>query len=348
VKRIGARPLSSAERSKRWRHKNADRLRRQGRQWYQDNRETALAKVKERQRKKRIVLREQLRLTPEERAACQKDPTQVWTIRGTKWIACIEDDCGALCESLGPHLRQCRHLTAEEYKAKPGLSGVARRYSKNASLSSRDLRAKLSKIRTKLGLGKRLQASGKVPGVRTLVASRGKRVLSQQYRLEQSRRLEGRPASGKQTGARPGRQKISDSKIREIVALVLPIAEAAKLAGISQPGFRARAKKLHLDCGTAQIRQQIVRLVSELRKWIVLQPQIPTIEQITQHYNDDLRSDLPSPSRELSPSFITHLEAELREHPEMIAEIAVKGAAMIVVQRFTAAELSTCAYFDSS
>ena len=296
-----------------------------GQRWYRDNRETALPKAKERERKKRIALREQHRLTPEELAACLNDPTLAWTIRGSKWIACLE--CGALCESLGPHLRQCHHLTAEEYKAKPGLSRV-RRYSKNASLTSKDLQAKLSKIRKNLGLGKRLQASGKVPGFRKLIASRGKRVLSQQYRLEQSRRLEGRPASGKQKGARQERQKFSDRQFLKIYALGLSDAKSAKLLETSQAAYHQRARKLHLDTGAPRRQQRwIMRRVSELRTWIMSRrPQTPTPELITEHLIDDLRSGLLSLPRELS-SFITHLEAEFQERPAWIDELRVRGAA---------------------
>lgn len=280
--------------------------------------------IRARRREKRIALRKQLRLTPEELAACQKDPTLAWTIRGTKWIACIEDDCGALCVGLGPHLRQCHHLTARQYKAKPGSDGVSSRYSKNASLSSKDLQAQLSEKRTKLGLGKRLQASGKVPGVKKLIASRGRRVLSQQCRLEQSRR----------------RRKIPDSKILEIIALGLPTAEAAKRAGIAERNFLARAQKLGCDTGASQRqRQRSQRLVFELRKWIALQPQIPTSEQITQHYTDALRSGLLMPSPELL-SFIAHLEAELRERPETIAEIRLPSKAAVAVVLTLASRVS--------
>jgi predicted transcriptional regulator len=306
-----------------WRAANPEKVKASRHAFYLRHRETMLAKAKEKERKKRIALREQLRLTREELAACLKDPTQVWIIRGPKWIACLE--CGALCENLPPHLWQCHHLTAEEYKAKPGLSGV-RRYNKNASLTSKDLQARRSRISTELGLGKRLQASGKVPDLRKLIASRGKRVFSQQYRLEQSRRLKGRPSSGKQTGARPALQKIREREFLQIVALGLPTAKAAKSLDVSQTTFRNYARKFGCDIGVAQRqRRWILRLVSEVRKWITLQAQIPTVEEIAHCLRDvRKRSGLLSPS-ELS--FFIQLEADLGERPEGIDELAVKGAA---------------------
>jgi hypothetical protein len=68
-----------------------------------------------------------------------------------------------------------------------------------------------------------------------------------------------------------------------------------------------------------------VRFVFELRKWIASQPQIPTTEQITQHYMDDLRRGAQRPSREFS-LFTTYLKAELQERPKTIAEIAAEAA----------------------
>lgn len=132
------------------------------------------------------------RLSAAEIAECQQDPTKAWTIRGPKLVACIETGCGELHKQLGSHLK-VRHpgLTAAEYKAKCGPDGKSPRYSKNASLTSLDLQALLSKKRKKLKLGRRLQASGKVPTVERLIASRGQRVLSEQFRIEQSRRKVG-------------------------------------------------------------------------------------------------------------------------------------------------------------
>jgi hypothetical protein len=129
------------------------------------------------------------KLTPTELIACRADPTLAWTIRGPKWIACIEEECGFVGEQLGQHLRVIHNLTALQYKQTPGLDGRTPRYSKGASLLSRELRERLSKKRRKLRFGKRLHDSGKVPTVEKLIASRGRRVLSQQYRIEQGRRM---------------------------------------------------------------------------------------------------------------------------------------------------------------
>lgn len=235
--------LSQAERSKRWRLKNAARLKRKRRQYYLENRETELTKAKERERKKRVVLREQHRLSPSELAACQQDPTLAWTIRGPEWIACIEDGCGALCGSLGPHLRQYHGLTARAYKSKTSLDGGSPRYSRNASLSSIDLRARLSKTRTNLRLGKRLHASGKVPPVRKLMAARKKRVFSQQYRIEQCRRKAGIP--------RPGRWGVRRDQTRGVKV------DDWQIATLIVQGFRDRdiAKRLSLSINAISKRR---------------------------------------------------------------------------------------------
>src|SRR5437879_4356024 len=96
--------------------------------WYRVHRDTELSKAKDRARRKREERRAELRLSPEELARCQADPTLTWTIRGSKWIACIEDDCGALCEQLGPHLWTVHNMTGADYKRRPAPDGVTPRY----------------------------------------------------------------------------------------------------------------------------------------------------------------------------------------------------------------------------
>lgn len=151
--------------------------------------EVWLARSKERCREWRAT--RVLRLTPDELAACQHDPTKAWTIRGPKWVACIEDGCGELHQQLGPHVKVHR-LSVREYKSKPGRIEGVPRYSANASLMSLDLQARRSKISKKLGLGRRLLKSGKAPPVHRLIAARGKRVTSQQCRIVRSQRMQGR------------------------------------------------------------------------------------------------------------------------------------------------------------
>jgi predicted transcriptional regulator len=153
--------------------------------WYAKNRSVVI----ERQHRRHLASVQ--RLTAAELARCQQDPTKAWTIRGAKWVACIEDGCGEVHKQLGPHLRVRHHLTSAEYKRKLSTDGTSPRYSKNASLTSLDLQALLSKKRKKLKLGRRLQDSGTVPPVKKLIASRGHRLLSRQFKIEQSRRKVG-------------------------------------------------------------------------------------------------------------------------------------------------------------
>jgi predicted transcriptional regulator len=258
--RWGFPPASLSQ--KAWRHQyyvqNSAEWKARSRKRYQDNRESLLAKSNESARKKRLAQREQLRLTTEDLAACLKHPPLARTIRGPKWTACLE--CGALCKSLGGHLRQCHGLTARQYKAKPGPDGVAPRYSRNASLSSMDVQARLSKSRK-------------------------------------------RP--------HPERRKISDNEIREIWARGLLTAQGAKLAGLSPTGYWKCLRRLGLDTGAFQRQQQeLVVIVSELRKWIELQSQIPTTEQIAQHLSNALLR-LP---HKLSPREVAEIAAEAAEN----------------------------------
>ncbi len=144
---------------------------------------------------------------------------------------------------------------------------------------------------------------------------------------------------GKGNSPRLQQRKVSDSTIYEIFGSGLSVTEAAKRAGMSRIGFYKRAQNLGLDIGAPRRQQlQFVRFAFDLNKWIALQqPQIPTVEQVTQHM-DDLRSGSLRPSPELpSPGllllFITHLKAELQERPEWIVEIAVEIAAKKPAQK---------------
>jgi hypothetical protein len=132
--------------------------------------------------------------------------------------------------------------------------------------------------------------------------------------------------TGKRTGARPRWQLTPDKKILEIAALDLPLTEKARRAGISQTAFYRRTQRLGLNTGGVRTQQQaFVKLVFKMRPWLAsLQPQIPTIEQIMQHYVDNVRSGALAPSRAF-PSFLIYLEAELRERPQWIPEIAVES-----------------------
>jgi hypothetical protein len=215
--------------------------------WYARNRHAVIA----RQHKRYSDAIQ--RLTPDELAECQRDPTKVWTIRGPKWIACILHGCGELHEQLGHHLRVRHQMTAAAYKAQPGADGITPTFSKGASLLCVELRERLSKKRKKLRLGKRLQKSGTVPPVEKLIASRKKRVLSQQYRIEQGRRkVGGRPDLwGKWHGEsllKRGEVENADWKIAELVADGWSDEEIASKIGLKHgASVGARRKKIGFE-----------------------------------------------------------------------------------------------------
>ena len=217
------------------------------------------------------------RLSCEDLARCQTDPTLAWTIRGSRWVACVLDGCGALCESLGPHLRLVHKMTVLQYKQLPGIDGMTPRYSKNASLLSLDLRERLSKTRKKLKLGRRLLASGKTPPVEKLISSRGKRVLSQQYRIEQGRRkVGGRPDlwgkfRGKELGKRGEDWQIaklaidgaSDSEIANAIGLKAPQSVGARRRGL---GFHNFKKPRVYDHGRVLVGEDVRTVARDLKK----------------------------------------------------------------------------------
>jgi predicted transcriptional regulator len=129
---------------------------------------------------------------------------------------------------------------------------------------------------------------------------------------------------GRRTGARPHRQKIPDAKVLEIFALNLPIAEAAKRAGLSQTALYRRAQRLGWNAESVKaIRRKIMERVFELRMWIFAQPQVPTPDEIVERYMNDLRTGAIESSHELI-LFVRHLGAELQEHPDVIRRLAAE------------------------
>lgn len=238
--------------------------------WYQAHRDTELPKAKNRARLQRERYRAEHRLSPEELARCQADPTLAWTIRGPKWVACLEAGCGALCESLGPHLRRYHCLTAPEYKRARGFDGVTPRLNKGASLLSHALRDRLSKRRRKLRLGTKLQRSGKVPPVEKLIASRGKRTLSVQYRLEQAERMRrGRPELwGRFRGKRVG-APAEDWRLAKMALDGMSNSEIAKRVGLRHGqtvGARLRKMGFENSRKARVYHHGLVLRVNDLRK----------------------------------------------------------------------------------
>lgn len=205
-----------------------------------------------RERTRKWLLNRILRLTPAELEECRQDPRKVWTIRGPKWIACVLD--GELHKGLGGHLH-LHGLTAAAYKALPGSDGKTPRFSKSASLLSLDLQKGLSKSRKKLRLGRRLHERGNVPPVRKLIASRGSRVLSQQYRLEQSERAtRARPwLWGRNKGKRL-EKRTEDWQIAKFAAEGLSDTEIATQVGLAREAVGARRRRIGFRQGPKKPR----------------------------------------------------------------------------------------------
>ncbi len=136
---------------------------------------------------------------------------------------------------------------------------------------------------------------------------------------------------GRRLPARPDRQKVPDSKIMEIIALDLPIAQSAKLAifndggrrrPLSQTAYYRRAQSLGWNAEAVRSRRRVVnRLVFELRSWLRAQHVLPTVQDIGARYAKELRGDRADLFSEFTP-YLPHLQNELRMHPGMISELA--------------------------
>lgn len=222
--------------------------------------------------------------------------------------------CGRIGDNLSRHTRGCRvkPQSSSQYKEHWG-------FDRSNPLTSPKQRQAYSRSQRQSQTFERRRESAR----KQLPAARAARTGARRGPMRLESKLKRR---GKRIGARPRLQKVPDRKVLEVFMRDLPLAERAKCLGLSQTAAYRREQRLGLDTGAPRRQQQrILRLVFNVREWIVSRSTTPTIEQVTQHYMDELRSGSVRPSRELS-SFLTHLETELRARPEWITEIAAERA----------------------
>lgn len=223
-RRASEREQGKAAYDRKWkkaaRVKDPEKFRAQGRHWWANHRQY---------------------VSPEELEACRKDPRKAWTIRGNGLIVCLE--CGQLAEQLVQHIRVVHRMTTAEYKAKPGPDGLTRRYNKHASLTSVDLQARKSKTYSELRLGRRLLRSGRCRPVEELLAARGPREMSLQYRLDVGDKTRGkaRPERWKRT---PRGEVVTDVKIARLRLQGKTAARISQLLGLSQNAASVRLRPM--------------------------------------------------------------------------------------------------------
>lgn len=146
---------------------------------------------------------------------------------------------------------------------------------------------------------------------------------------------------GRRLPRRLDQQKVPDSRILEILALDLPVAQSAELASftdangkrkhLSQTAFYRRAQKLGYNAADVKARRALItKYIFDLRPWLRVQEQPVTIEQIIQRHVQGLRSDAPEAFQRFTP-FLPSLEAELNEHPESIGEVVRRASSTAVI-----------------
>lgn len=244
---------------------------------------------------------------------------------------CVCLNCGLICDNLSRHVSACpeKKQSSAEYKALWGFAKstvvASATWQAEASRGKRQsLRFQEAQERNRA----RWQAESNEQRRRVSAARKsGQPVRRGPQRLETVLRKRGR-----RLPARPDRQKVPDSKILEILALDLPIAQGAKLAifaddggkrrHLSQTAFYRRAQTLGWNVEAVRARRKLVnRLVFELRSWLRTEKPLPTAEQIDERYAAELRSNRADSFREFTP-YLSCLQTELHKHPETIRKMA--------------------------
>lgn len=165
-----------------------------------------------------------------------------------------------------------------------------------------------------------------------LISPKQRKAYSQkQRRIWTSFELRARMARnrwGKGTRPRLGTRKILNSEMLENVANNpgLSLTERSTLLGMSRVGVYKRVGKFG-DVGALRTLQlEFVRLAcnAQLRKWIASQPENFPAEELLQFCIDHL--DRGALKESDFASFALHLEPELRERPQWIADIAAEIA----------------------
>ena len=238
--------------------------------------------------------------------------------------------CGWAGRNLSRHVNACPvdPRPAPAYKDKWG-------YNKTNPLMTAELSTKSSEVRK---LSQRCLAAQEKNRQKVLEAFADQRQRGHRgpMRLEFVLRKRGR-----RLPERPDRRKVPDSKILEILALDLPIAQSAERAiftddsgkrkHLSQTAFYHRAQKLGYNATDVKARRALItKYIFDLRPWLRVQQQPVTMKQIIQRHVQALRGDAPEAFQRFTP-FLSSLEAALNEHPGLIGEVVRRASSTAVI-----------------
>lgn len=200
--------------------------------WYQQHRESVLAKAAKRKESLRSYA------TAEQLVECRGDPRKAFSIAGPEKAVCLE--CGQLVELIGgPHLK--RHgLTDDEYREKWG-------YNRQTALASLTHKKRLSRVARLSGGVRRMRGKQLPTPERTarLIEARRAAPKRREYRLTIGDSKRGKPRPDLQ------RSTARDLDIARLRLRGIETEDIGKKLGLTGGSARERLKRIGFPRGRA-------------------------------------------------------------------------------------------------
>lgn len=258
-----------------------------------------------------------LHVTEEELERLRKPQFRLEALAYGQDKLCVCLGCGQVAVNLSRHVSACPTdpLSADTYREKWGydrsnaLMAASESAKRRASRQSEAFqRAFAEKIAPSFAAKRSQQA-----GDREREGKPGRRRMRLESRLRRT---------GRSLPPRPGKQKVSDAVILEILARDLPVADGARRAQLSVTAFYRRAKRLGWDANGVKARRRIVnRYIFMLRGWLWGQRKIPSFDQILEWHAEGIRGDSRNAFIGFTP-YLPHLKPILKAEPDLLRKLS--------------------------
>lgn len=258
-------------------------------------------------------------LSKDELQRCISDPRLAFTIRGDEVTPCLI--CGELVQLISAHL-QGRHpdVTLRMYAEKFGFNYSTGLASKALIANARG-RANHNDIESRA----RLERARSAPGAGQ---TKTKRRMSTVARLNQSERMRGTKSPNRLANSEEYLRKASIENVLNMLARGLPLAESARLLGISTHAFWRRARQLKWDTGkNARIQRRLIAYCSALRTHFRESRSPVTVTEVLGWHADQMRAGVDDLFQEIAV-FLPSIRSELESDPAVLQRLTQQSSGL--------------------
>jgi hypothetical protein len=325
-----------AQYQKRWYQERRAQLIERSKKNYADHRsERKLWSQEHYQKNRSEIIKRSREMSAGRRAHCSAEELQRLRIPENRMQAlrygpaeksvCL--NCGLICDNLSSHVVACLVMPEPKpvYKEHWG-------YNRSTPLGSARWRERASKNNKCAEFLLKYRETG----MTAFDAERKRRSAAKQAGGNVSRgrmRLQARLARrGRRFGGPPFSQKVSTERVLEILALNLPLTEAAKRIGITRSALAYRARRLGWDTKASHTTRQLLTVYcGALRGYLRAAQSSVSVQQIVKWHAEQM-SLKTNDLFHRTARFFDSIKRELEERPESIKEL-VAGRVVIVASR---------------